>query len=61
MLFSEDEFDKTFGVSGGLGLAAGSVRELADLVIDAFFLKCAFGFANRGDLWVAVGAAWEVA
>ena len=61
MFFSEDEFDKAFGVSRGLGLAAGGVRELANLVIDALFLKRAFGFANRGDLWVAVGAAWEVA
>ena len=40
-------------------LAAGHERELADLVLEALFLRRAFGETDAGDLRLAIGAARE--
>jgi len=60
VFFAEEDFDKAFSVANCLGFSDGLEGEFTDFVIDAFFLEGAFGFTNRGNFWVSVGAAGEV-
>ena len=54
------ELGEAIGLTRGDRLANGDEGDLADIVFDAGFLERAFGFADRGDLRVAVGAAGEI-
>ena len=56
---AEDDLHEAFGLADGAGLAAGHERELADLELEALFLRRALGEADAGDLRLAVGAAGE--
>lgn len=57
VFFGDENFDKSLAVVGGDGLAGGGKGEFADLVGNAVFLEGALGFANAGDLRLAVGAS----
>lgn len=59
VFLAHDEFDEALAFAHGKGFAAGHEREFAHLEFDAFFLRCALGEADAGDLRLAVSAPWE--
>ncbi len=57
--FTVDDFHEALGFSCGQSFATGLVGELADLVLETFFFRGAFGETDAGHLRMAVGAARE--